>query len=178
MNRRRFHKALLFFLANIFFIPTRIRGNSNTGPSYRNQGNTALGSGAKKGLATGKAMGEHSNVDEHALKTSRVIRVQSAGIIMKDFKPAIYLDFIDSEKLNKVLEEGLIKITGKKDVKSAWLDILINYRSGDKIAIKPNFNSLNHGLMYTITSPQLINTVVKQLVDIVKVQPQNIYVYD
>jgi len=178
MNRRRFHKALLFFLASIFFIPRRGLGNSDTGPSYRKQENTAVGSGAKKGLATGNAMGKHSNVDEHAQKTSRVIRVQSSDIIMKDFQPANYLDFIDSEKLNKVLEEGLIKLTGKKDIKSAWLDILKNYQSGDKIAIKPNFNSINHGLAYTITSPQLINAVVKQLVEIVEVKPQNIYVYD
>jgi uncharacterized protein (DUF362 family) len=162
----------------MFFIPTRSRGNSNTGPGYHNQGNTETGSKARKRLLPANTMREHSNADEHAQKTSQVIRVQSPEIILKDFTAANYLDFIDNEKLNKVLEEGLIRITGKNDVISAWLDILINYRSGDKIAIKPNFNSLNHGLMYTITSPQLINAVVKQLVDIVKVQPQNIYVYD
>lgn len=178
MDRRRFHKALLFFLANMLFIPTRSRGNSNTGPGHRTEGNTETESKVGKGLVTGNTTGEHRNADEHARKNSRVIRVQSSGIILKDFTPANYLDFIDSEKLNKVLEEGLINFTGKNDVKSAWLDILVNYRSGDRIAIKPNFNSLNHGLKYTITSPQLINTVVKQLVDIVKVQPQNIYVYD
>ena len=107
-----------------------------------------------------------------------VLRVQSEEVIINNPDPYRYLDFIRTDKLDKMLAEGIKKFTSRNDLKKAWYDILTDYTPGDKIAIKPNFNFLNHGYRYTITSPQLINSVVKQLVEIVGVKPESIFLYD
>jgi len=110
---------------------------------------------------------------------SSVLRIHNPSVISNaDFKPYSYLDAIDEKKLSQMLAEGVKQFTSEKDLKRAWLEILTNYQKGDKIAIKPNFNYINHGYKHTITSPQLINTVVSHLVEQVNVRPEEIYIYD
>ncbi len=108
-----------------------------------------------------------------------VLRVSTPSVIKDEgFEPGRYLDHIDGDVVAEMLSKGLMELTGKKDVKSAWISLLVGYRSGDRIAIKPNFNFVNHGQKYTITAPQLIDAVVTQLVEEVGVEPSNIYIYD
>jgi uncharacterized protein (DUF362 family) len=109
---------------------------------------------------------------------STVIGVRCNQAITDKVTADKYLDSINEEKLYKMLTAGLTEITGKKSMKAAWLSILVGYQSGDSVAIKPNFNFLNHGYKKTITSPQLINVVVRQLVEEVGISPADIYLYD
>jgi len=110
---------------------------------------------------------------------SDVLRVHSPEVISSHhFIPDSYLDSIREDKLDEMLSGGIREFTKQEDLKRAWFDILTNYKKGDKIAIKPNFNFLNHGYKFTITSPQLINSVVKQLIEAVGVNPQEIFLYD
>jgi len=108
---------------------------------------------------------------------SAVLRIYSPEVIM-DNSAGSYLDAFNSGKLYKMLQEGIKKFTGRENLKDAWLELLTGYKPGDKIAVKPNFNFVNHGDKYTITSPQLIDSVVRQLVEAVGVDPENIYLYD
>ncbi len=125
---------------------------------------------------------KNGNPDGHQKKAaplgSAVLRVYSPEVIPKNSAAGSYQDFFSPEKLYEMVEEGIKKFTGREDLKKAWLEILVNYKAGDKIAIKPNFNFLNHGDKYTITSPQLIDSVVRQLVDAVGVNPEDIFLYD
>lgn len=107
-----------------------------------------------------------------------VLRVEGTDAIKKEFKPERYLDYINADKVERMLEAGVKRLAGEEDLKKAWLGILTGYSPGDKIAIKPNLNFVNHGYRYTITSPQLINAAVAQLVNVVGADPVDIYVYD
>ena len=136
-------------------------------------------------LMMGKVWGRTTNIVEGGRdqqngkpKDSYVLRVFSQGIMNDDVNPHSYLDSINKDELDRMLEKGIKRFTGHDDILSAWLDILSGYKPGDIIAIKPNFNMLNHGYKFTITSPQLINAVIKQLVSAVGVNPEEIYLYD
>jgi len=107
-----------------------------------------------------------------------VLRVKAPLVSMQGFDRTRYLDFIDKARLSETLKSGLLSFTGSEDVKGAWTKLLTGYRPGHRIAIKPNFNFVNHGYRYTVTAPELIDAVVGQLVEEVKVNPANIYVYD
>ncbi|HKZ57472.1 MAG TPA: hypothetical protein VJ024_07200, partial [Thermodesulfovibrionales bacterium] len=110
---------------------------------------------------------------------SDVLRVHSPEVISSHhFIPDSYLDSIREDKLDEMLSGGIREFTKQEDLKRAWFDILTNYKKGDKIAIKPNFNFLNHGYKFTITSPQLVHSVIKQLIEIVGVNPKEIFLYD
>lgn len=107
-----------------------------------------------------------------------VLRVEGSDIIAKNVEPENYLEAIQVDNLALMLEEGIKSFSNQTELRQAWLYILNDYSPGDKIAIKPNFNFVNHGNKYTITSPQLINSVVKQLVEVVGMNPEDIYLYD
>ena len=110
---------------------------------------------------------------------SDVLRVHSPEVISSHhFIPDSYLDSIREDKLDEMLSGGIREFTKQEDLKRAWFDILTNYKKGDKIAIKPNFNFLKHGYKFTITSPQLFHSVIKQLIEIVGVNPKEIFLYD
>lgn len=111
-------------------------------------------------------------------RNSTVLRVQSEGVISDNFDPDSYLETIRTDKLDEMLEEGIKGFAREKNVKEAWYSILTDYKAGDKIAIKPNFNHVEKGYKFTIPSPQLINSVVKQLVEVVGVKPNEIFLYD
>lgn len=156
INRRAFLKWLA--LANIFFLV------SNNKTSY---GQNILRDNA------------HDLVNEGTSARSQVLRIHGSKVIPNaNFVSDPYLDSIRDDKLEEMLGEGVKEFTKQKNLRMAWLDILTHYKKGDKIAIKPNFNFLNHGYKFTITSPQLINSVLKQLIETVGVSPQEIFLYD
>lgn len=127
----------------------------------------------------GQVIGKHSIYKKQKNSNkSIVLRIHCRKVIKDNFTNYSYLDSIKNDKLDKMLEEGIKVFTGQRDIKKAWLQILTNYTSGDKIAIKPNFNFVNNGYKFTITSPQLINSVVKQLIEMVGVKPEEIFLYD
>src|SRR3972149_305204 len=128
-----------------------------------------------------KISADHSNDPQNTefLSSSYVLRVHSPKVISNNnFIPDNYLDSIRGDVLDDMVAEGIKEFTKERDLRKAWLDILMNYKRGDKIAIKPNFNFLNHGYKFTITSPQLVHSVIKQLIEIVGVNPQEIFLYD
>jgi len=109
----------------------------------------------------------------------KVVRVYNKNAVSWDYKTEPYLDFVNQEVINSMLEEGLKELTGKNSIKEAWLDVFSLYEPGDKVAIKPNFNALGHGKYKDImTSPQVINAVIKGLVEFVGVPENDIFVYD
>lgn len=107
-----------------------------------------------------------------------VLRVASSGALKGGFAPERYLDSIDTGRLDEMLTLGVKTVTGKSTVEGAWASLMTGYKSGDRVAIKPNFNFVNHGYRYTITAPELINAVVSQLSAALGVRAGDIYLYD
>ncbi|MFC1782416.1 DUF362 domain-containing protein [Planctomycetota bacterium] len=94
--------------------------------------------------------------------------------------------------VNEMLSKGLCLLTGQNHDADAWDTLFqhfnqmhdkgpIGYQTGEKIAVKLNLaRSNNHGDPgnNTYTAPQLVEALLKQLVNIVKVAPGNITIYD
>jgi hypothetical protein len=113
-----------------------------------------------------------------SLNRPKVIRVYSEKAVDWDYKTEPSLDFANQEIINNMLDEGLKELTGRESIDQAWRDILSSYKPGDKVAIKPNFNTINHGYKKIFTSPQVINAVIKGLVESLGIPEENIYIYD
>ena len=109
---------------------------------------------------------------------ARVLEIHNEEATFWDYKTERYLDYINQDVVDDMVDEGVCKLTGVEDPKGAWRNIMSGYAEGDKIAIKPNFNNINHGYRECFTSPQVINSVVKGLVAHLNVPEDKIYVYD
>ena len=109
---------------------------------------------------------------------ARVLEIHNEQATFWDYKTERYLDYIHQDVVDDMVDEGVCELTGVHSPKGAWRNIMSGYAEGDKIAIKPNFNNINHGYQDCVTSPQVINSVVKGLVDHLNVPEDKIYVYD
>jgi uncharacterized protein (DUF362 family) len=99
----------------------------------------------------------------------------------------------DQKRVEAMLETNLTKLTGAKKVEQAW-DMIFKYhnekvrglkntgyKSGEIIALKPNFNNTYGPVKndnWTDESPQLMLAMVKQLVNNAHVDPKDIVIYD
>lgn len=108
----------------------------------------------------------------------KVVRVYDKDAVVWDYKEEKYLNFINQEVVDKMVEKGVCVLTEKNTPDKAWEIIMTEYRPGDKVAIKPNFNNVHHGYKDLFTSPQVISSVIKGLVEYVGVPEGDIYIYD
>jgi len=112
----------------------------------------------------------------------RVVKIYNPKATFWDYKEEKYLDFINRKEVSKMVEAGIIELTEEKDIPKAWQKIFSEYKPGDKIAIKPNFNCAdwNDGDFYKnlITSPQLISAVIEGLVKYINIPENDIIVYE
>jgi len=109
---------------------------------------------------------------------AKVFEIHNEEATSWDYTTERYLDYINQDVVDDMVDEGVCELTGLGDPKGAWRNIMSGYAEGDKIAIKPNFNNINHGYQDCFTSPQVINSVVKGLVAHLNVPEDKIYVYD
>ncbi|WP_162458846.1 DUF362 domain-containing protein [Desulfosarcina ovata] len=108
-----------------------------------------------------------------------VLRMYNDKATHWDFKKGNYIEYIKNDVVAVLFEEGLKTFTNSCRIKESWLKVLTNYEPGDIITLKPNLNALQLGYNKNIcTTPVVINTVIKSLVNSLKVQPNKIYVYD
>jgi hypothetical protein len=112
------------------------------------------------------------------LGNGKVVVIQNDKATSWDYKAERYLDYIDQNVVNTMVDEGICKLTCSQDPEGAWQRIMGSYKKGDKVAIKPNFNNINHNYHECFTSPQVIHGVVKGLVEYIEVPAEDIYVYD
>ncbi len=73
--------------------------------------------------------------------SSRVVHVHAANATSWDFSTGWYGDYVNQSVVNTMVEEGLKALTGTNSAQAAWQQLLPNYRSGQVIAIKVNFNN-------------------------------------
>ncbi len=110
--------------------------------------------------------------------TPKVIAVHSPGVTSWDFSTYPYVDFIDKGQVRIMLNSAMQALTREKTDKRAWRSVFAAYRTGDKIAIKPNLNDLHEGFHGYVTSPAVINAVISGLVEFLGARPADITVYE
>lgn len=101
-------------------------------------------------------------------------------------------DYTDPDRVTEMLSSSIQWLTGQTTDSGAWESIFryynqrynkggIGYRPGEKIAIKCNLNQCgSHGTEGndSYTAPQLLEALLRQLIDVVGVEPSDITVYD
>jgi hypothetical protein len=105
--------------------------------------------------------------------------------------------FTNMSVVQAMADKGVMNLTGTTSVAAAWTALFNSfntvrgaprtdgYHAGEKIAIKVNLNTQNYqnnstGNMWnwrTVT-PQVVSALLNQLVNVVGVDPTNIYIYD
>ena len=109
----------------------------------------------------------------------RVISVHSDKAARWDSSTYPSIDSIDQDIVEDMLNRGIKALTEEKSVESAWRCIFESYKDNDVIAIKPNFVDLHKEFKDNlVVSPSVINTILKGLIEILNVSPNNILIYD
>lgn len=143
-----------------------------------------LGFGIKN-LVGGKTKTESPNSSKPQLSEvivknpSKVVSVFSSKAANWDGTSYPYVDSIDQFVVEEMLQNAIMELTFAESPGNAWKTLFSTYRTGDLIAIKPNFNDLyqefNNNL---VVSPAIINAILSGLVDHLEVPHQNIIIYD
>lgn len=89
-----------------------------------------------------------------------------------------YMDNIAQDIVEKMVEEGVKKLTDKKNAKVGWETLFSSYSEGDEIVIKPNFNGIGSGLWEVLPTTPVLNSIIKSLIVFLGISPTKIYIYD
>ncbi|MCZ7627456.1 MAG: DUF362 domain-containing protein [Candidatus Methylomirabilis sp.] len=90
---------------------------------------------------------------------------------------------VNATAVEEMMDLAIKQLAGQATVGEAWSSIFrshnggSNYSAGETIAIKVNFNNA-HGLSLHNPNYQVVNALLRQLVDVVGVPQQNITVFD
>ena len=71
----------------------------------------------------------------------RVVHVHDPDATNWNFSTGWYGDYVNQSVVTNMVERGLKELTGTNSVQAAWGQLIPNYQSGQKIAIKVNFNN-------------------------------------
>lgn len=105
-----------------------------------------------------------ANSGKESLASAKVVQIRHDNVCDWDYVEGDYTDSIHLEAVQKMLEAGLVELTGVNTAGEAWAALIQPYRAGDKILLKPNMNNPRIGYAQAImTSPQLIVAVVESL---------------
>jgi len=111
--------------------------------------------------------------------SSRVVHVHDDLATHWDYRTGWYGDYVDQDAVDRMVERGVMELTGMATPADAWRVIIPAYKPGQKIAIKINLNNAIYGSNGQVIDalPQPINAVVKGLKEI-GVREDDIWVYD
>ena len=160
ITRRIFIKLLLVVggLLSIFKATTLFASNSSSALIRKNQ--------------TG-------NMNKICTFSPAVVCVHSGKATRWDYASYPYVDSIEQDIVNDMLNKGVMLLTGEKSKKLAWECLFESYKKGDVIAIKPNFNDLHKEFRNNyVASPAVLNSIIEQLVEILNVPTGDIMIYD
>ena len=72
---------------------------------------------------------------------SRVVHVHDPNATDWDFSTGWYGDHVDQARVNDMVDQGVMALTGTSTVADAWRALIPNYAPGEAIAIKVSFNN-------------------------------------
>lgn len=111
---------------------------------------------------------------------NRVVAVHDSNATNWDFSTGWYGDYVDQSIVDEMVNTGIMELTETKTIGDAWRTLIPNYVSGEKIAIKVNFNDSSsyndsHNKIDALMHP--INPIIAGLKKI-GVQEPDIWIYD
>lgn len=128
--------------------------------------------------------GEQKNLIKN-IPASRVVQIHDPDVTYWDFSTGYYGDYVNQSLVNTMVDRGVCELTRLSDPVSAWQRIMSSYQSGDKIAIRVNFNNCmhtapnpyypTHNMIDSLIEP--INSIISGLTRI-GVLTSDIWVYD
>ncbi len=93
-----------------------------------------------------------------------------------------YYDYMNEPVILRMFKQGLTEFADTDSTKKAWLKVLKNYKTGNKITIKINLNNASYNEQVTTNrldqSVPLINSIVGSLIESLSVLEGNITVAD
>lgn len=108
---------------------------------------------------------KHNEVYAQGANGSRVVTVQDVRATTWDGSSYWYGSdsFVSQNRLDEMVAEGIKSLTGQSTQQAAWQQILPNYSTGSKIAVKINENNGGSGGNVIDPLPQLLKALVKSL---------------
>lgn len=136
-----------------------------------------LGTEAKQ-LLTSPVDINHPAIAAASGPQGKVVRVHSSTATNWDFSSIKYWEYIDQAQVQKMLDRGVLELTGETSLPSAWGSIITGYNPGDTIAIKVNNNNARFDANGELnTNHQVVIAVIAGLRSM-GVPEADIYVYD
>ena len=120
------------------------------------------------------------NPDTLIQQNNRVVVVHDSRATSWDFTTGWYGDYVNQSVVDNMVNTGIMKLTGTPTIGDAWKALIPHYVSGDKIAIKVNFNN---SMGYTDTHNNIdalmqpIDPIIAGLKEI-GVSESDIWIYD
>lgn len=110
----------------------------------------------------------------------KVVVVHDSSATEWDFSTGWYGDHVNQEIVDKMVDRGIMELTGASSIQNAWIQLITDYTPGKKIAIKVNFNDAqsyqdSHNRIDALIHP--INSIIKG-VKTIGIQEPDIWIYD
>ncbi len=97
---------------------------------------------------------------------SRVINVTHANLINSD-------DQVNAKNARQCVDEALLLLTQKEDIKDAWMEIFPNLQTKDTISLK--VNTINRKCP---THPQTAYSIAQSMIDSLDIDPNSLIIWD
>jgi len=141
--------------------------------------NMGLGMGGGLIFLPDIVKGEAKNLIKN-IPATRVVQIHNPNATNWDFTTGYYGDYVNQALVDAMVDRGVCELTGLSDAVSAWQRIMSAYQSGDKIAIRVNFNCTESyypsgNLIDAVIEP--INSIISGLTRI-GIPGSDIWVYD
>ena len=141
--------------------------------------NLGLGMGGGLIFLPEALKGDSKNLIKN-IPATRMVQIHNPNATNWDFTSGFYGDYVDQSLVDAMVDRGVCELTGLSDAASAWQRIMSSYSSGDKIAIRVNFNNCDtyypsNNMIDSIIEP--INSIISRLTRI-GVPAADIRVYD
>jgi hypothetical protein len=160
--------------------PTATATSTPTSTSTPTATPTATATPTNTATPTDTATPTNTPVGSVVPPESRVVHVRSASATDWDFGDDWYGDHISQQAVSQMADEGLMRLTGSSARAEAWLALLPDYQSGQRVAIKVNFNNcLSDGCAGNAIDAVIepVNALIQGLVER-GVAASDIWVYD
>jgi hypothetical protein len=84
---------------------------------------------------------QKSLVASPGLRRPRVIHTYCSRAATWDFSTGWWGDYVDQDVVTEMVKRGLMEFTGRNSLADAWEALIPSYASGERVAIKVNFNN-------------------------------------
>ncbi len=123
---------------------------------------------------------QRSLVAAPGLRQSRVVHTYCPRAATWDFSTGWWGDYVDQDVVTGMVKRGLMELTGRNTAADAWKALIPSYVSGERVALKVNFNNASSvadsdNQIDACIEP--VNAVIAGLIEI-GVTPSDIWIYD